>query len=146
MKRFAFICLNVCLPLSVGALFYWTFRPDAVVSGWLDVMFGACPFRAAETEGSPCPPLIRNHLADFLWAYSFTAMQSVFGKRIRTVLAVSAGFTFLAEWAQRFPGIPGVFDWCDVAVEWCAIIMAGASALVYRKTIRAKSRKEGESA
>lgn len=139
MKRFVFIFLNVCLPLAVGALVYWAFRPDTVVGKWLAALFGACPFRTEEIGGSLIEALIQNHLSDFLWAYSFTALQSVFLSRIRSVLAVAAGFTFLTELAQRFPGIPGVFDWLDIAAEWCAVILAGAAVLVNRKLIRQKT-------
>jgi hypothetical protein len=136
MGKGLFSFSNVVLPLLCGAVIYWIFRPDAIVSKWISSVFGSCPVRVSSFafHNSGLLAFCNNHLPDMLWAYSFTALTTIILEHEKTILSVSASFTFMTELLQ-IPGIlPGVFDWIDIVLEWTACALA-VLILMWDKTI-----------
>ena len=118
-----FFC-RVILPLAVGAGLYLLLCPEAFLSRGFYALLGAAPTRIA-CEGVFLR-LVRNHLADMLWAWALTccaAMALGRGRGFRAA-AVAAGTGLFVELAQRALGV-GTFDWLDLALEALAAVAAG---------------------
>lgn len=78
-----FIIGNVVVPLSVGTAIYVVARPDSYISKFLCAVTNVrIPNRLLFViDDSVCLTMIRNHLADYLWAYAFTVSVMLIGSK-----------------------------------------------------------------
>lgn len=137
-SRFLYGFINIFFPLFLGGILYVLFKPDSFVVIWFTDLFENSfvpSFPSALYSASPILCFSRNHLADILWAYSFTNALLLVGCPVfheHELLAVSIIISALLEAVQVF--IPSlVFDFMDILLEIVGILTAW---LVYKTVLR----------
>ena len=116
---------RVFIPLALGAALYVLLCPEAFVSRGFYALTGLRPPEIA--CGGAALRLVRNHLADMLWAWALTCCASLAlgpGKGVHAA-AIAAVTGLLVELVQQRLGV-GTFDWLDAALELAAAAAAGA--------------------
>ncbi len=112
------IFLGIVIPLLLALLIYITCDSKTYLSVFFD--------RYISIPKISYPMFIRNHGCDLLWAIAlFSSLFIIFRDYRHPLIIVCLTafvFSFLMEWFQRFPNIPGTFDPLDVLVEFLAII------------------------
>lgn len=116
---------HIFIPLCIGGALYLLLCPEAFVSRLVWGLLGAAPPEIA--CGGAALRLVRNHLADMLWAWALTCCASLAlgpGKGVHAA-AIAAVTGLLVELVQQRLGV-GTFDWLDAALELAAAAAAGA--------------------
>ena len=116
------IFFHIFIPLLLGAVLYLLLCPEAFISRGFYALLGVRP---PAIGCGPVLRLIRNHLADMLWAWALTCCASLALGRGRGYFAAAAaiGTGIFVELAQRTLGT-GTFDWLDIALEALAALAA----------------------
>ena len=127
---------NIFVPLILGVLIYFLFRPDTYISIFLRQIFHEAAW--GPINGFTVAPAIgvflRNFGCDLLWAYSlvfavhFFADSSVMPLRFVFVMCIL--FEFFIEYLQYIDIVPGVFDIIDMAFEAFASLLASIIILL----------------
>lgn len=126
----AFWALNIALPLLLGLLIYYFWRPDATVS---HILYRYFPISGQLPSNlhSRFPLLSKftsNFACDMLWTYSLvfslTAILGTSSRRLccASVIAIIYGFIF--ELLQLKSIVPGTFDIVDILFEAISSIAA----------------------
>jgi len=124
-KERLFYLLNICLPLTLGALIYLALRPDTYIAYYLRCLFNL-PTMTLVCGG--VYKFLRNYSSDILWAYSL--MFAVFvvsnrsAKRLILTAALCIVFEISIEMCQYIGIIKGTFDILDVIAEIIATVVA----------------------
>ena len=115
---------RVFIPLALGAALYVLLCPEAFLSRGFYALTG---LRPPAIGGGAVLRLVRNHLADMLWAWALTCcVSAVLGRgKGYAAAAVAAGTGIFVELAQQALGV-GTLDWLDAALELAAAAAAGA--------------------
>lgn len=125
-KQLLYFC-NIIIPLLLGLLLYFYFRGDTFASQMLEKYLGITTQRRVLGE-QWLPLVLRNYVADFLWAYALTFSVSCFlwdRKTWRFFSALLCGtFATAIEVSQKFGIIQGTFDIVDIFTEFAAIAIA----------------------
>ena len=126
-RRRAVICLtNTVIPLIAGLTVYLLFRPDAYIAQKIYSVIHVSPLRI-EIRGWT-GEIIRNHLADIMWAYAFMSFLGLIlsenrKERLLSLISVSVQIV-LTEVCQKTGMIPGTFDILDIIFEILAACLA----------------------
>ena len=128
---------NVIFPLFVGSVLYVVARPDSYISLILCELLGL-RIKAgilSATDDSFWWRVVRNHAADFLWAYSFTFSVMFVGEKTAfnevQLMGICCGIAVLMEVSQLINPY-FTFDFIDILVECTGILTA---RLVYHGII-----------
>ena len=123
MKKTVFF--HIFIPLLLGTGLYLLLCPEAFVSRGVYALLGLKPSGAIAWDGAVLR-LIRNHLADMLWAWALACSAALVLGRGKSLWAAGAaiGTGIAVELAQRALGT-GTFDWLDILLEALAAIAAG---------------------
>lgn len=126
MKKFI-IFINVLIPLVIGFVFYLFFRPNSYVSLFARKLINITPVIVRpELNHHWLIMFLNNHMADFLWAYSFTFTIYLFLEieQIKNHYLICISFVAIIELLQLVPFLPGIFDIIDIIIEIIAVVIA----------------------
>ena len=121
---------NIFIPIILGTIIYFVFRPDTYISIYLRQLFYIAGWNPFSIIGLNYPAVIylRNFGCDILWAYALVfAVHYFFDKTTRSLYltaAICLGFDFFIELLQYINIISGTFDMMDVIVEAVATFVA----------------------
>ena len=128
VKKRLLIRSGCILPLIIGAFIY-IFSGDNLISSYLGTRLGVHVAKIG------FPAIIRNHLCDYLWAYSLVHFLYVANRydneKLKTIFVLSLSFSLLMEGIQLIPLLNMTFDPADIVVE----VLAEVSALFVIKYI-----------
>ena len=117
--------LHTILPVAVGGLIYFFFRPDTHISRFFYKVFSVTAPDSLEIVPCWLALICRNFLPDMLWAYALTATAMLImddgGKYSFWVCLI---FKTVMELCQKWGILSGTFDWLDVFLEICASALA----------------------
>ncbi len=137
-----YFLLFAVLPFLFGTAYYYLFCPDVFFVQIIDNTANAilhCTFQRPEHTGLVWK-LLRNHLADFLWAQSVTAavlfVSITFQRNIRLDFSLCIIVALLMEFSQLSEFIHLTFDWLDALVQLMGAIAAFMFLHVFIKTRR----------
>lgn len=119
-KKSVFVGINIVLPLVWGLGFYLVMREDSWITQTLTGGAGV-PSLLKETAKILFP--FEGHLADFLWAYSFTFVMGML-LEIRPAFIVAVVTETVLELIQLSPAIHMTFDVFDIVAELLATVLA----------------------
>lgn len=141
-KNRIFYILNISIPLAIGALIYFIFRPDTYIAYYLRNLM-ELPTMTLGSGG--LLKFFRNYSCDILWSYSL--MFAIFtvgnksAKRLILTTALCAVFEILIEICQHIGFINGTFDIFDLLAEIIATIVA---LIIIKKRIEREWKNEKE--
>lgn len=149
LKRFGSVGIgtvlgNIIVPLSVGCILYVVARPDSyisrIVNEILNIRVGNGVL--APTNAPIWAKIIRNHLADFLWAYAFAFAIMLVGRKTGInepkLIILCCIVSALTEISQVF-NLFFTFDFVDILAEVIGII---AGWFAYRWHNHIKEKRE----
>ena len=149
LKRFGSVGIgtvleNIIVPLSVGCILYVVTRPDSyisrIASEILNIRIGNGLL--APTNVPIWTKVIRNHAADFLWAYAFAFAIMLVGRKTGInepkLIILCCIVSVLIEISQVFSPF-FTFDFVDILVEVIGIIVGW---FVYRWHNHIKEKRE----
>jgi hypothetical protein len=122
--------LHIFIPLLIGGGLYLLLCPEAFVSRWFYALLGMDPPAIAD---GPLLRVIRNHLADMLWAWALTCSAWLVLGRCRAAAVAAICTGIFVELAQGALGV-GTFDWLDIALEALTAIAAALYLAERRQT------------
>ena len=129
------LLLFTCLPLSIGALFYYIFLPDVYFVRIIDRLL---PYSIHVSYPSQliCLRILRNYLFDFIWAFALSSCLLLFlevktrDSGIKVLLGILF-FEIVMELSQLLHFLPGTFDICDIFAELIANVIV--ILFIYRR-------------
>lgn len=126
-NRKRFILLNIIFPIFLGSILYYLIAPEVFFVKEIDKLLHIENHNAIRIN-SGLMQLIRNHLFDFIWAYSLTnSLFVVFGyeaKRIKICVIISIVMGIVMEVIQLSDPTWGAFDIWDIITEMIAALLA----------------------
>ena len=133
-----YLLLFCLLPLLAGLLIYVLFCPEVFLSRLL-VRITGVSFRLDLPDAVKTGTLwrlIRNHLADYLWAQGVTAavlyVGLLFHRNLRKDFFLCLVVVVLMEAIQLSVLVWLTFDWWDIAVQAAGAAVAYLSSKPYR--------------
>jgi len=142
-----FLVVNVFVPLIVGMALYVVLRPDSFVSRFVYYLVGfKAPYEMTQNQTrSVFIKLLRNHLADCIWAYSLTIALLLVGKlttfRQKWIILISVFIATIMEFSQIFNPY-FTFDYMDLAAEFLGIISAWIVYMIHYHKSKYLSKRE----
>ena len=118
--------LSVVIPIILGAVVYFCFRPDTYISHV--AQNAGIPVINLGMSGSVIAKFLRNFFPDIAWAYALpNALFLAFGgdrKKVVEIAAVTAIMIAVSEILQFCGIISGTGDLVDIILELCSACMA----------------------
>jgi len=144
-KRYTliFFCVNIAVPIILGALIYLFFRKDTYISIFIS-KYLALP--NPESVFSPfIEKTLKNYFADTMWAYSLTfSVLLILGyskKNLFITFGVCSIFETTIECLQKTKLFHGTFDVLDIAFELITTIFALLVIKKYFEEVKHKNEK-----
>lgn len=127
---------NIFIPLLLGTVIYFVFRPDTYISIYLSQAFHSIGWNMQSVYGSgnPAAAFLQNFGCDILWAYALVFAVHYFAAKpdnhanpaqsLVPVFVLCLIFDIIIEILQYMSIISGTFDVMDVIVEVAATFAA----------------------
>lgn len=140
-KRITFFIASVLAPLLLGSLFYIVHCPNVIFVTRLKLLMPWLEFPTVSVKGNSIIWIIvRNHLIDYIWAFSFSALilliMDVFSLNYSRCVWLCVVLVIFAECIQLFVFIPFTFDILDLITQ-----VLGAFSAIMVFNIFLKGRK-----
>ena len=121
-----FWAVNIIIPLIVGFMIYFIFRPNAYIIQPIYTLFG---IKARSVDGNNMFwKFVNNYACDILWSYSLTFVSIFLLRNMKRCIwigvLVCVLFETMVESLQLIPAFPGTFDVFDMLAELITTLLA----------------------
>ena len=128
-KKSVFVGINVVLPLVWGLGFYLVMRERSWIA---QTLTGGADVPSFLKENANILFPFEGHLADFLWAYSYTFVLGML-LDLKPAIIVAVVTEIVLELIQLSPVIHMTCDVFDIAAEVLATVFASLMVCLYRR-------------
>lgn len=149
-KLMVFLTWNAFIPLVAGTFIYVILRPDALITIIINRILGnhnVVQFSINQSYKNTLIIIIRNHLADGLWAYSTAILLLCMGsfqkRNIKNILILCILMDVGME-IQQIVNPYFTFDFIDLIVELLFTALAWLAFCRFSKIVERRNQNESE--